>query len=122
MWNDPGVISGRGLFASAGCALLRRSAMDAQSHRLHAAPSTGLISNTQLIGQLRKVGTFNPAAFNKVCATAAAPLGGDGFSPGSLLSLSAFPQTFFHNGAANSLGAVLGNITHRSAGTGASTR
>ena len=40
-----------------------------------------------------------------------------GFSPASLLSISAFPQTFLHNGAANSLSAVLDNVTHRSAGT-----
>ena len=51
-------------------------------------------------------------------ATAAPPLGGDGFSPASLLSISAFPQTFLHNGAVNSLDSVLDNVTHRSAGTG----
>ena len=77
-----------------------------------------MISNTQLIGQLRKVGTFDPTAFNEVRATATAPLGADGFVPPSLLSLFAFPHTFFHNGAANSLAAVLANVTHRSAGTG----
>ena len=49
---------------------------------------------------------------------AAAPLGADGFSPASLLSISAFPQTFLHNGAENSLAGVLNNVTHRSAGTG----
>ena len=38
--------------------------------------------------------------------------------PPSLLSLHAFPQTFLHNGAATSLDQVLGNVTHRSAGTG----
>ena len=81
-------------------------------------PGAALISNTQLIGQLRKVGTFDPTAFNEVRATATAPLGADGFVPPSLLSLFAFPQTFFHNGAANSLAAVLANVTHRSAGTG----
>ena len=50
-------------------------------------------------------------------ATAAAPLGPDGFTPPSLLSLFAFPQTFFHNGAADTLDAVMANVTHRSAGT-----
>jgi cytochrome c peroxidase len=38
--------------------------------------------------------------------------------PPSLLSIHAFPQTFFHNGAATSLDDVLNNVTHRSAGTG----
>jgi len=33
------------------------------------------------------------------------------------LSLFAFPQTFFHNGSAASLDAVLQNVAHRSAGT-----
>ena len=41
----------------------------------------------------------------------------DGFVPPSLLSIFAFPQTFFHNGIAPSLDAVLDNVTHRSAGT-----
>src|SRR5207249_12307010 len=78
----------------------------------------------ELIDQLRKVGTFDSTAFNEVRAAPAgtppsfAPLGADGFSPASLLSISAFPQTFLHNGAANSLLAVLDNVTHRSAGTG----
>jgi hypothetical protein len=71
-----------------------------------------------LIDQLRNVGTFDPAAFNEVRQNAAAPLGADGFQPGTLLSIFAFPQTFLHNGAASSLGGVLQNVTHRSAGTG----
>ena len=51
-------------------------------------------------------------------ATAAAPLGADGFNPPSLLSIFAFPQTFFHGGAAASLDDVLANVAHRTAGTG----
>ena len=35
-----------------------------------------------------------------------------------LLSLFAFPQTFFHNGSVNSLEAVMQNVAHRSSGTG----
>ena len=64
------------------------------------------------------MGTFDPAFFNEVRQNAAAPLGADGFAPASLLSLFAFPQTFLHNGAADTLDAVLSNVTHRSAGTG----
>ena len=50
-------------------------------------------------------------------ANGAPSLGADGFAPPSLLSLHAFPQTFFHNGAATSLEDVLNNVQHRSSGT-----
>jgi hypothetical protein len=117
--HDPDVISGRLLFGSAGCASCHGGPQWTRS-RIDFVPPPGaaLISNTKLIGQLRKVGTFDPTAFNEVRATATSPLGADGFVPASLLSLFAFPQTFFHNGAANSVAAVLTNVTHRSAGTG----
>jgi YVTN family beta-propeller protein len=117
--HDPEVMSGRALFASAGCPSCHGGPQWTRSRIDYTPPpSAGLLSNGQLIGQLRKVGTFNPAAFNEVRATAALPLGADGFAPPSLLSLFAFPQTFFHNGAANSLAGVLDNVTHRSSGTG----
>ena len=117
--HDPDVVSGRQLFASAGCASCHGGPQWTSSRiDFTPPPSAGLISNAQLIGQLRQVGTFDPSAFNEVRANAAAPLGADGFVPPSLLSLFAFPQTFFHNGAVNSLAAVLSHVTHRSAGTG----
>ena len=117
--HDTDVLSGRLLFASAGCATCHGGPQWTRSRiDFTPPPGAGLISNGQLIGQLRKVGTFDPTAFNEVRANAAPPLGADGFVPPSLLSLFAFPQTFFHNGAANSLEAVLTNVTHRSAGTG----
>ena len=72
----------------------------------------------ELVGELRNVGTFNPAAFNEVRQNGTPPLGANGFVPPSLLSIHAFPQTFLHNGAATSLDDVLNNVTHRSAGTG----
>ena len=62
--------------------------------------------------------TFDPAAVNEVRQTGAPPLGADGFQPGALLSLFAFPGPFLHNGAETSLEGVLQNVTHRSAGTG----
>jgi YVTN family beta-propeller protein len=116
--DDPDVIAGRTLFASAGCAQCHGGPQWTRS-RINYTPPPGaaLIVNAQLIDQLRKVGTFDATAFNEVRATAAPPLGADGFSPASLLSVSAFPQTFFHNGAANSLAVVLDNVVHRSAGT-----
>ena len=95
--------------------------MDLQPRALQPAARPSLISNTQLIAELRNVGTFNPQAFNEVRQNGAPPLGADGFAPGSLLSLFAFPQTFFHNGSVNSLDAVLQNVAHRSAGTGTDT-
>src|SRR2546422_11648125 len=81
-------------------------------------PGPGLVNASgELISELRNVGTFNPAAFNEVRQNAGPPLGANGFVPPSLLSIFAFPQTFFHNGSANSLDEVLNNGTHRSAGT-----
>jgi hypothetical protein len=74
-----------------------------------------------LIAELRNVGTFDPAAFNEVRQNGAAPLGSDGFATPSLLSLFAFPQTFFHNGSASPLDAVIQKVAHRSAGTGTDT-
>src|SRR5262249_56614221 len=71
----------------------------------------------EISGELRIVGTFNPASLNEVRQNGAAPLGANGFVPPSLLSIFAFPQTFFHNGAALSLDEVLNNVQHRSAGT-----
>src|SRR5262249_8654764 len=109
--DDPNVISGRLLFTSAGGASCHGGPQWTRSRIDFTPPPTaGLISGAQLIGQLRKVGTFDPAAFNEVRATALAPLGANGFVPAPLLSLFAFPQTFFHNGAANSLEAVLANV------------
>jgi uncharacterized protein (TIGR03437 family) len=71
-----------------------------------------------LIPELRSVGTFNAQVANEVRQNGSPALGVDGFVPPSLLSLFAFPQTFFHGGGANSLDAVLLNVAHRSAGTG----
>ena len=117
--DDPAVIAGRQVFASAGCASCHGGPQWTSSRIEYTPPpAAAQIVNAQLIDQLRKVGTFDSAAFNEVRATAAPPLGGDGFSPASLLSISAFPQTFLHNGAVNSLDSVLDNVTHRSAGTG----
>src|SRR5436309_5661459 len=119
--DDPNVIPGRALFASANCAQCHGGPQWTRSRINLTPPPTAGVVNGQLIDQLNKVGTFNPSPLNddnEVRANAAAPLGADGFSPASLLSLFAFPQTFFHNGAANSLADVLANVTHRSAGTG----
>lgn len=116
---DPDVISGRALFTAANCQACHGGPQWTSSRvRFTPPPDASLLSAGQLIGELRKVGTFDPTAFNEVRQNAAAPLGADGFAPASLLSLFAFPQTFLHNGVLTSLEDVLANVTHRSAGTG----
>ena len=117
--TDPDVISGRALFTAANCQQCHGGPQWTTSRvRFAPPPGAGVVdAKGQLFGELRNVGTFDAAAFNEVRQNAGAPLGADGFAPASLLSVFAFPQTFFHNGAAASLNEVLLNVTHRSAGT-----
>jgi YVTN family beta-propeller protein len=118
---DPDVIAGEQLFRQANCQSCHGGPQWTSGILTHTPPpSAELISNGQVIGVLRKVGTFNPDLKTEVRATAVAPLGADGYVPPSLLSLFAFPKTFFHNGTAESLDAVMENVTHRTAGTGGS--
>lgn len=116
----PDVIAGRALFTSANCQQCHGGAQWSSARvRYTPPPGAGItISAGQVTGELRTVGTFDPAQFNEVRANGSAPLGSAGFVPPSLLSIHAFPQTFLHNGAAGSLAQVLDNVTHRSAGTG----
>ena len=62
-------------------------------------PTRAVIKTGQILDQLRQVGTFDPTALNEVNTNGAPAIGGDGFVPDSLLSIFAFPQTFFHNGS-----------------------
>ena len=117
--TDPDVRLGRSLFISANCQLCHGGPQWTSSRvRYTPPPGPGVIVNGQIIGELKQVGTFDPTSFNEVRANAAPPLGAAGFTPASLLSIHAFPQTFLHNGAASSLDEVLDNVAHRSAGTG----
>ena len=117
--TDPDIAAGRQLFIQSNCQNCHGGAQWTTSKIRYAPPpDASLLTNTQLIAELRRVGTFDPTVTNEVRATAAAPLGADGFNPPTLLSLFAFPETFFHNGVAGSLDAVLQNVAHRSAGTG----
>ncbi len=116
----PDVIAGRALFTAANCQSCHGGAQWTKAKVRFTPPPTaaGLVNaNGEIIGELRNVGTFNPAFFNEVKQNGAAPLGADGFVPPSLLSIFAFPEPFFHNGGAPSLDAALQNVTHRSAGT-----
>lgn len=117
--NDSDVLAGRALFTSANCQSCHGGPQWTTSRINFTPPAlAGQVVAGQLIDQLKQVGTFDPTFFNEVRANAAAPLGAAGFVPPSLLSLHAFPETFFHGGAAGSLDQVLANVTHRSSGTG----
>jgi uncharacterized protein (TIGR03437 family) len=117
--TDPDVVAGRALFTDSNCQSCHGGAQWSTAKvRAAAPPDASLISGAQLITELRNVGTFTATASNEVRANAAAPLGAAGFSPAPLLSIFAFPQTFFHNGSVDSLDAVMQNVAHRSAGTG----
>jgi len=118
--TDPDVVAGRALFTAANCQLCHGTAEWTTARiRFTPPPAAGQFNAAtgEITGELRPVGTFNPAALNEVRQNGATPLGANGFVPPSLLSIFAFPQTFFHNGAALSLDEVLDNVTHRSAGT-----
>jgi YVTN family beta-propeller protein len=118
--TEPQVIAGRALFIAANCQQCHGGAQWTTSRvRFTPPPSAGIVNvNGEIIGELRKVGTFDPAAFNEVRATGAAPLGANGYNPPSLLSVLLNRDSFFHNGAARGLDEVLQNVTHRAAGTG----
>jgi mono/diheme cytochrome c family protein len=117
--TDPDVIAGEALFRAANCQQCHGGPQWTSSKvRFTPPPDPTLFdAKGQLFGELRNVGTFDPAFLNEVRQNAAAPLGADGFAPASLLSVFAYPQTFLHNGAQITLDGVLENVTHRSAGT-----
>jgi len=115
--NDSDVIAGEAIFRENHCQSCHGGVKWTTSRLTHKGePSADLLSNTQLIGQLKKVGTFDSSTKNEVRANAAAPLGVDGFVPPSLMGLHAFPGTFYHNGSVDTLEQVMANATHRSAG------
>lgn len=117
--TDPDVVSGRSLFVAANCQQCHGGAAWSSSLvRYTPPPGAGVITNGQIIGELRQVATFDGAAPNEVRDDASPPLGASGYAPPSLLSVSALPGGFLHNGAAATLDVVLQNVTHRSAGTG----
>jgi YVTN family beta-propeller protein len=116
--TDPDVVAGRALFTAANCQQCHGGPQWTSSRvRYTPPPDPGLIVSTQLIGELRIVGTFDPTFTNEVRANATTPLGADGFAPPSLLSVFVFADSFLHNGRAASLSEVLDNVQHRSAGT-----
>jgi YVTN family beta-propeller protein len=117
--TEPEVLAGRALFGAANCQSCHGGPQWTVSRvDFTPPPGPGVVdAKGQATAQLRQVGSFDAGFFNEVRNNAAPSLGADGFVPPSLLSLHAFPQVFFHNGAATSLDQVLNNVTHRSAGT-----
>lgn len=117
--TDPDVVAGRALFIQNNCQNCHGGSQWTSARvRQTAPPNASLLAAGQLLTELRPTNTFDANAFNEIRATAAAPLGAGGYNPPTLLSLHAFPQTFFHNGSVNSLEAVMENVAHRSSGTG----
>ncbi len=117
---------GRLLFAAAGCQNCHggpnwtSSILD-----LTPPPAVTEINDAQLFRFLCRVGTFDPGLFadgvsNEIRANNVANVqarGVLGINVPSLISVFA-GAPYLHSGAAPTLGAVLLNITHRSAGTG----
>jgi YVTN family beta-propeller protein len=117
--DDPDAIAGEQLFIQAKCHTCHGGPSWTSSRvTFTPSPDASLLKDGQIIGELRKVGTFDGGLKNEVRANGAAPLGADGYVPPSLLSISAWPRTFFHNGSANSLDDVMANLSHRIAGDG----
>jgi mono/diheme cytochrome c family protein len=117
--TQPDTIAGRALFTAANCQQCHGGNQWTRGLVFFTPPpAAAQVVNGQLQSLLRQVGTFDPTAFNEIRQNAAPPLGADGFVPPTLLSVFAFEQTQFHNGAALSFDQVLNNVTHRSAGTG----
>ena len=117
--TNPLVAAGRELFKAANCQSCHGGAQWTRSTiAFLPPPDAAAITAGQLTNQLANVGTFDAGFFNEVTTNGVGSTAGTlGFVPPSLLSLHAFPNTFLHNGVATSLGQVLDNLGHRSAGT-----
>jgi YVTN family beta-propeller protein len=113
------IAHGRELFAASNCQSCHGGGGWSSGRRTFTPPpDPALISGGQIIGLLRNVGTFDPAAANEVRDNVAAPpLGAAGFVPPSLLGAHGFAP-YLHNGSAQTFADVLDLVVHRSAGTG----
>ena len=116
--DEPDVLEGEEYFKIAKCQACHGGPNWTVSRiKFTPAPAASLIVAGQVIGELTPVGTFDATLKTEVRQNAAAPLGAAGYVPPSLMSLHAFPQTFYHNGSANTLDIVMENVPHRAAGT-----
>ena len=118
------IAAGRQLFIDNNCQNCHGGAQWSSGRVRYAAPAdNSTLVGGQLVAELHDVATFDSKAFNEVRANVnPAPVGAQGFQPPSLLSLFAFPQTFFHNGSSNTLDDVMNNVAHRSGGNGGTDR
>src|SRR5262249_46154522 len=63
---DPGVIAGGALFRAANCQQCHGGPQWTNARiRFTPPPNAALISQGQIVGELRRVGTFDPTAFNE---------------------------------------------------------
>jgi hypothetical protein len=127
--SDPDFFTGLGLFTQAGCAKCHAGRQWSNAIRNFTPPPKVdrngvqvVITDGQLAGFLRDVGTFDGTKFNEVRVT---PLndvptarGVLGMSPPSLLGLAA-SAPYLHSGQAQTLEEVLANTAHRRAGQAA---
>ena len=116
--DEPDVLEGEEYFKVAKCQSCHGTANWTVGRiKFTPAPATNLIVAGQVISELTNVGTFDGTLKTEIRQNAAAPLGAAGYVPPSLMSLHAFPQTFYHNGSVNTIEQVMENVTHRAAGT-----
>ena len=122
--QNPEVQQGRDLFRQARCQNCHGGRNWTISELdFTPPPNVTDIVDAQLVNFLCRVGTFNPALFNngvgnEIRANNVANVqarGVLGFNVPSLIAVFASPP-YLHGGAAATLGAVLNNVTHRSAG------
>lgn len=118
--NAQAIAAGRHRFKTANCILCHGGPNWTRSRVDFTPPPTAeTITGGQLVRFLKPVGTFDQAGFNEVrgVGTTIVTANGElGFNNPSLLSVFA-GSPYLHSGNAPTLGDVLSNVTHRSAGT-----
>lgn len=108
---------GRLLFARANCQSCHGGPKWARSRvEWVGPPPASELQNGVLFRFLKKVGTYDPTAFNEIRSNLQPADGADGFNIPSLIGVFA-TAPYLHSGAAQTLDDVLENVVHRSAGT-----
>lgn len=120
---DPDVVAGRALFQAANCQGCHGGVnWTASRIDFTPPPQEAEVNAGQLQRFLCESGTFDATAFNEVKAGAGAQAtivganGALGFNIPSLISVFA-GAPYLHSGGAQTLDAVMENVTHRSRGT-----
>lgn len=115
------ITHGRALFGAANCAACHGGGGWSSARRNFTPPPAPELLDTtegiaQLFESLTDVGTFIATQDNQIRQNGQPALGVKGFVAPSLLGVGALGP-YLHDGSALTLGAVLDNVTHRSAGT-----